>query len=146
MQTKKIIHYWNIVFVGLACAALGAAACQGEDDFALDETKGQSQTRPPDPNSFWVLTGGPKGAYFNTFCQPVVQSLSADYFDYQCYNTQGTAENYQFVSQAPKWVGMGQLDIVAQQMQQAQGVAPVTMVRPAAFEGDPNPDGSGTKI
>lgn len=63
-----------------------------------------------------ILTGGPKGAYFQTFCPPIPAVLSgANFPNYKCEPSAGTLDNIKGVLAHPSNVGFVQLDVFARE-------------------------------
>lgn len=63
-----------------------------------------------------ILTGGDKGAYFNTFCPPLPQALgNAMFAGYRCQPSGGTLENIKGVLEKPSNIGFVQLDVFARE-------------------------------
>lgn len=63
-----------------------------------------------------IYTGGPKGAYYNTFCPPLVPALNGSMFmGYACQTSGGTLDNIKQVVAKPSNIGFVQLDVMALQ-------------------------------
>jgi hypothetical protein len=61
-----------------------------------------------------IYTGGPSGAYHNTFCPPIPGVLEQEYFSgYKCSTSGGTVDNIAKVMAAPTSIGFVQLDVYA---------------------------------
>lgn len=61
-----------------------------------------------------IHSGSKSGAYFNTVCPQVKDSLSKAYFQHQCETSLGTLDNQAKVTASPGDVGIGQWDVMAQ--------------------------------
>lgn len=84
-----------------------------------------------------IHTGGTGGAYFNTFCPPLVPVLkNAQFMGYQCTASNGTVDNINKVLAHPTDIGFVQLDVLARELQAKPELNDkLTLVRQLACEG-----------
>ena len=74
-----------------------------------------------------IHTGSDKGSYYNVFCPQVQGAIKKEYFNHQCVTSKGTAENVEKVKAAPSDIGIGQMDLLANETDLAIVVADIGM-------------------
>lgn len=84
-----------------------------------------------------IYSGGVNGAYYKTFCPPLVPALkNAQFNGYQCQTSAGTVENIDQVLKTPTAIGLVQLDVYARTVAEKAEVGTKTVViRQLACEG-----------
>lgn len=60
-----------------------------------------------------IHTGSEKGSYHNVFCPQVQSAIKKEYFNHKCGTSGGTADNIEKVKAKPTDVGIGQMDLLA---------------------------------
>lgn len=60
-----------------------------------------------------IHTGSEKGSYHNVFCPQVQSAIKKEYFNHKCGKSGGTADNIEKVKAKPTDIGIGQLDLLA---------------------------------
>lgn len=76
-----------------------------------------------------INTGGAGGAYQETFCPPVKDTLNKAQFKYECSPSAGSGENIKRVLGAPGDLGFSQYDVFALEQSMRGGDDPFTVVR-----------------
>lgn len=84
-----------------------------------------------------IWTGGPAGAYHNTFCPPLEPALAqAQFTGYKCQTSGGSVDNITKVLAQPTSIGFVQLDVYARTVAEKPEVAEkTTVIRQLACEG-----------
>jgi hypothetical protein len=60
-----------------------------------------------------IHTGSDKGSYYNVFCPLVQSAIKKEYFNHSCGTSDGTADNIEKVKATPTDIGIGQMDLLA---------------------------------